>query len=92
MVSRVRLVVFVWIAALSCRRDPSHLDEIQKMAYAVKPAVVRISAYATAQFFYSPKSIDIVWRPSSAGPDRLKPELRTRVHTDADPVEIHLTL
>ena len=52
MVPRVRLVVFVLIAALNCRRDPSHLDEIQKMAYAVKPAVVRISAYATARFYY----------------------------------------
>ena len=40
MVSRVRLVVFVLMAALSCRRDPSHLDEVQRMAYAVKPAVV----------------------------------------------------
>jgi S1-C subfamily serine protease len=60
MVPRVRLVVFVWIAALNCRRDPSHLDEIQKMAYAVKPAVVRISAYATAQFSYPAASIDTI--------------------------------
>ena len=66
MFPRVRLVVLVLMMALACRRNPSHLDEIQKMAYAVKPGVVRISAFATAQFYYRPISIDV-------GSDRLKP-------------------
>ena len=46
------------MAAAACRRDVSRLDDVQKMAYAVKPAVVRISAYATAQFHYPPSSLD----------------------------------
>ncbi|MBW3670308.1 MAG: trypsin-like peptidase domain-containing protein [Acidobacteria bacterium] len=32
----------------SCRETPQELDAVQKMAYAVKPAVVRVSSYATA--------------------------------------------
>lgn len=36
----------------ACRRDVSRLDDVQKMAYAVKPAVVRISAVATGEFRY----------------------------------------
>jgi S1-C subfamily serine protease len=41
----------------ACRRDASHLDDVQKMAYAVRPGVVRISAYATAHFRYSATAI-----------------------------------
>ena len=45
-------------AALSgCRRDEVRLDEIQKMAYSVKPAVVRVNAFATAEFRYSGRAI-----------------------------------
>jgi S1-C subfamily serine protease len=43
-----------------CRREPARLDEVQKMAYAVKPAVVRISAYATAELVYDPETIRAV--------------------------------
>src|SRR2546426_3829511 len=60
MVPRFRLILLVTLTAFACRRDPSRLDEVQKMAYAVKPAVVRISAYATAQFRYPASSIDAI--------------------------------
>ena len=59
--SRCFLLVLV-IAAVACRRDVSRLDDVQKMAYSVKPAVVRISAYATAQFHYPPSSLDAIAR------------------------------
>jgi S1-C subfamily serine protease len=81
MVPRVRLVVFVLVAALACRRNPSHLDEVQKMAYAVKPAVVRISAYATAQFSYPAGSIDAIAR--ELGLDRREPFPTRSVQTGA---------
>jgi S1-C subfamily serine protease len=58
---RCFLLVLV-IAAVACRRDVSRLDDVQKMAYSVKPAVVRISAYATAQFHYPPESLDAIAR------------------------------
>lgn len=41
----------------ACRRDVSRLDDVQRMAYAAKPAVVRISAFATAEFHYPPSAI-----------------------------------
>ena len=47
----VALALFAFLLAASCRRS-THLDDIGKMAYGVKPAVVRISAYATAKFHY----------------------------------------
>jgi serine protease Do len=45
------------LAAIGCRGDLPHLDQAAKMAYGVKPAVVRISAFATAQFRYTPAAI-----------------------------------
>src|ERR1700682_2251174 len=58
MVSRSRvLLAIVALTAAACRRDVSRLDEVQKMAYAVKPAVVRISAYATAHFRYDATAV-----------------------------------
>src|SRR5438132_1019162 len=60
MVPRSRLILIVTFAAIACRRDPSRLDEVRTMAYEVKPAVVRISAYATAQFRYPSSSIDAI--------------------------------
>ena len=56
---RCLLLVLV-IAAIACQRDMSRLDDVQKMAYSVKPAVVRISAYATAQFHYPPSSLEAI--------------------------------
>ena len=44
------LVLFVLMTA--CGRDVEPLDPVEKMAYAVKPAVVRISAFGTAEFRY----------------------------------------
>jgi serine protease Do len=45
-------VLLMLLTAISCRKETARLDEVQKMAYAVKPAVVRISALATAEFRY----------------------------------------
>jgi serine protease Do len=43
-------VALTLLIALGCRREPSGIDDATKIAYAVKPAVVRINAYATARF------------------------------------------
>jgi serine protease Do len=53
-----RRLLLLLLVAVACRRDVSRLDDVQKMAYAVKPAVVRINAYATAQFHYPAKALD----------------------------------
>lgn len=55
--ARPRLLVAVTLLACACRRDVSLLDDVQKMAYAVKPAVVRINALATADFRYTAADI-----------------------------------
>ncbi len=57
--SRRSLVLLATSLALitGCRRA-ARLDDVQKMAYGVKPAVVRISAYATAQFRYPASAIN----------------------------------
>jgi S1-C subfamily serine protease len=72
MAPRSRRVLFLVVAALACRRDVSRLDEVQKMAYGVKPAVVRINAYATAQFRFPAGSLEeiarrlgVAWRDGS---------------------------
>ena len=51
------LLIVLFTTAAACRRDVVQLDEIQKMAYGVKPAVVRVNAYATADFRYSQDTI-----------------------------------
>jgi serine protease Do len=60
--SRSRHVRFLMTVAIatSCRSDVPHLDEVQKMAYSVKPAVVRVNALGTADFQYSRGSIEAV--------------------------------
>lgn len=51
--SRPRSLAFALVLLAACRRDDARVDDAQKMvAYAVKPAVVRISAFATAEFRY----------------------------------------
>lgn len=62
------LVLLISAMALvgSCRRV-TRLDDVQKMAYGVKPAVVRISAYATAEFHYPGSAITAVARQMSNG-------------------------
>jgi S1-C subfamily serine protease len=62
MVARSRVPVAVALLAValmtaSCRRDAPRLEDVQKMAYAVKPAVVRINAYATAHFRYEASAV-----------------------------------
>lgn len=58
MSARPRLLVVVFfILASFCKREVSRLDDVQKMAYGVKPAVVRISAFATADFRYPASAI-----------------------------------
>ncbi|HUJ13610.1 MAG TPA: trypsin-like peptidase domain-containing protein [Thermoanaerobaculia bacterium] len=52
MSPRFRPILVLILMAAACRRDVSRLDDVQKMVYSVKPAVVRISAYATAKFHY----------------------------------------
>jgi len=55
------LLLAVLIVASGCRRGTERLDDAQKMvAYAVKPAVVRISAYATAELHYPVDAIEEV--------------------------------
>src|SRR5687767_12618402 len=55
--SRSRPFLFAMLLATACRRDVSRLGDVTKMAYAVKPAVVRVSAFATAEFRYPPDAI-----------------------------------
>lgn len=55
-------VVLSLVAVLGCRRQMVGLDEVQTMAYGAKPAVVRISAYATGEFRYTPAAIQAVAR------------------------------
>jgi hypothetical protein len=51
------LLAIVLVAA-ACRRDGGRVDDAQKLvAYAVKPAVVRINAFATADFRYPAQAI-----------------------------------
>lgn len=56
VVGRGRLFVAALLVCLGwaggCRREVLRLDPVQRMAYAVKPAVVRVSAYSTARFRY----------------------------------------
>ncbi|HEY0141886.1 MAG TPA: trypsin-like peptidase domain-containing protein [Thermoanaerobaculia bacterium] len=52
------LLLALLLLAGACRGQVGRLDEVQKMAYGVKPAVVRISAFATAEFRYSPAAIE----------------------------------
>ena len=63
---RLLVIVFFFLASF-CRRDVSRLDDVQRMAYAVKPAVVRISAFATADFRYPAASIAAIEREIAAG-------------------------
>ncbi|HET8796951.1 MAG TPA: trypsin-like peptidase domain-containing protein [Thermoanaerobaculia bacterium] len=52
-----RIVSALVLLSFACARDVSRLDDVQRMAYAVKPAVVRVSAYATAEFHYPTAAI-----------------------------------
>jgi S1-C subfamily serine protease len=59
--ARPRYVLLAAVLVAACRRDGARLDDAQKMvAYAVKPAVVRINAFATADFRYPSAAIDVI--------------------------------
>ncbi|HXG59638.1 MAG TPA: trypsin-like peptidase domain-containing protein [Thermoanaerobaculia bacterium] len=53
------LVALVPVAA-GCRREEERLAGVQKMAYSVKPAVVRVNAYAKGEFRYPASAIEQV--------------------------------
>jgi serine protease Do len=53
-------LVIVAAFVVSCRTDATRLDEVQKMAYSVKPAVVRVNALGTAEFRYRNSSLQDV--------------------------------
>lgn len=68
-----RSLFLLLVVLAACRRDVSRLDDVQKMAYGVKPAVVRINAYATAQFHYPSAALDgiahelgLAWKDGAA--------------------------
>ncbi|PYQ30542.1 MAG: hypothetical protein DMF56_06955 [Acidobacteria bacterium] len=55
------LIALFFILLTFCKRTVTKsdaMDDVQKMAYGVKPAVVRISAYATADFRYPAVAIE----------------------------------
>ncbi|HYH06538.1 MAG TPA: trypsin-like peptidase domain-containing protein [Thermoanaerobaculia bacterium] len=52
------LPLLLLLFLVACRKDASRVDDDQKMvAYAVKPAVVRINAFATTEFRYPASAI-----------------------------------
>jgi S1-C subfamily serine protease len=52
------IAVVTVMAGAACRRENARVDDAQKfVAYAVKPAVVRINAFATADFRYPTSTI-----------------------------------
>jgi S1-C subfamily serine protease len=55
-----RALVVLIFSVIACRREVAPLDDVQKMAYGAKPAVVRVNAYATAEFRYSTKTINAI--------------------------------
>src|SRR5437868_14422078 len=62
MASRRRRLLLLALAVAGCRHDVARLDDVQKMAYGAKPAVVRVNAYATADFRYTMRSITSIAR------------------------------
>jgi serine protease Do len=85
---RIRpLTAFAWIALVACRTDVVKLDDVQKMAYQVKPAVVRISAFATAEFRYDGAAIEEIAKAMRADghevTTRNRPEGAAAVETGA---------
>lgn len=57
---RVGCALLLAATTFACRRETAVLDEAQSVAYRVKPAVVRISAYATAAFHYDARALAAV--------------------------------
>lgn len=59
-VKRLGAALLCLILPGGCAREVPRLDDVQKMVYAVKPAVVRINAFATAAFRYSAADIALI--------------------------------
>src|ERR1019366_174313 len=45
------------IALAGCRRQVYKLEDVQKVAYTSRPAVVRVNAVATARFRYTAETV-----------------------------------
>lgn len=78
--------IFLLLASMLCAAElnaaESRLEVIQKVAYTAKPAVVRVSAFATADFQYDAASILLIEQSlSSSGA-----QLSTRALPDATQV------
>jgi S1-C subfamily serine protease len=56
---RARLLLVILFLAACRQGDDAKLDDVSKMAYEVKPSVVRINAYATADFRYDASTVTI---------------------------------
>jgi S1-C subfamily serine protease len=67
MAPRPLVLIISAVALIGSCRQATRLDDVQKMAYGVKPAVVRISAYATAEFRYPGSAIAAVASQMSSG-------------------------
>jgi len=48
---------FCILLLAGCRRDKPPIDAVQRLAYSVKPSVVRVRSYATAEFSYPSSAI-----------------------------------
>lgn len=51
------LLALATVTGVACRREVARLDGVQKMAYQIKPGVVRVMAVSTASFNYEPAAI-----------------------------------
>ncbi|MFZ2492641.1 MAG: trypsin-like peptidase domain-containing protein [Thermoanaerobaculia bacterium] len=60
MSPRAPIILAAIVLTLACNRRTPGLDEVQRTAYASKPAVVRVSAFATGEFRYTAEAIERV--------------------------------
>ncbi len=60
MSGRILLIFASLLCAAELSAAGSRLEEIQKIAYTAKPAVVRVSAFATADFHYDAASLLLI--------------------------------
>ena len=56
----VALAILLSASVTACRRSHERLADVPRIAYGSKPAVVRVNAYATAQFRYPTSAISAV--------------------------------
>jgi serine protease Do len=82
-VTVISLSIIVLLGS-GCARDVSRLDDVQKMAYGVKPAVVRISAFATAEFRYDAAAIGTIEQKFRADGTQLTARNQPRADASVD--------